>query len=143
MMEERRKFKRSPVIHEMDEAIELGFKDEMVPGLLVDLSGGGMSLLTYKALPLGTILNLSMELPGLKTHRLQGKIVWSVPKGEMWRVGITFNKIEASDLKHINKMAFDFADCETKLALGVKDVCFDKCSYFKLCPKPQKLKTKS
>lgn len=139
-MEERRKHKRSPVIHEMDEAIEIALGEEKVPGLIVDLSGGGMSLLTYTSLPLGTVLNLTMNLPGLHTHLLTGKVVWSVPKGEMWRVGITFSRIDPADFKHINRMAFDYADCETKLALGVKDVCFDKCSYLKLCQKPQRIK---
>lgn len=141
-MEERRKFKRSPVIHEMDEAIQIGLGNENVPGLLVDLSAGGMSLLTFNSLPLGTPINLCIDLPGLKTHHLMGKVVWSVPKGEMWRVGITFNQIDPIDFRHINRMAFDFSDCETKLALGVKDVCFEKCSYIKMCRKPQKLHIK-
>lgn len=142
MIEDRRRHKRSPVIHEMDEAIQIGFGTEAVPGLLVDLSCGGMSLLTYGSLPLGTAINLSIELNGLKTHTLEGKVVWVVPKGEMWRVGITFNKIDPIDFRHINRMAFDYSDCETKLALGVKDVCFEKCSYFKMCHKPQKLHIK-
>ncbi|MFH1368902.1 MAG: PilZ domain-containing protein [Elusimicrobiota bacterium] len=138
-MEERRRYKRSPVIHEMDETIQIGLGTDAIPGLLVDLSAGGMSLLTYSALPLSTLINLSIDLPGLKTHHLMGKVVWTVPKGEMWRVGITFSKIDPADFRHINRLAFDFSDCETKLALGVSDVCFEKCSYLKLCHKPQKL----
>ena len=33
-----------------------------------------------------------------------------------------------------------FNDCENKISLGVPDVCFEKCSYYQLCEKPQRIK---
>ncbi|MBN1621757.1 MAG: PilZ domain-containing protein [Endomicrobiales bacterium] len=138
-MSERRKYARYPVIHEMDQPIQISVGREIIPGVLVDLSAGGTALLTYTNIPLGTTLNLSIALPGLKTKDLSGSIVWVIAKGDMWRVGIAFTHIDPIDFRHINRMAFDFNDCEAKLALGVTDVCSAKCSYLPLCQKPVKL----
>ena len=139
-MHEKRKYSRLPVLHEMDEPIQIALSNKAVPGILVDLSAGGMSLLTFSAIPIGTEINLSIVVPGLKTQPIAGRVVWSINKGEMWRMGIVFAKLDSIDFRHINRMAFDSADCDTKLGLGVTDVCAEKCSYFALCSKPVKMK---
>jgi c-di-GMP-binding flagellar brake protein YcgR len=141
-MEDRRKHKRYPVLHEMDQTIQIAFNNQVHPGVLVELSAGGMALLTFNSIPIGTEINMSLDLPGLKTRSFIGKIVWSLSKGEMWRMGIAFTKIDPVDFRHINRMGFDYVDCDTKLQLGVTDVCSDKCSFFVLCHKPQKLHIK-
>jgi hypothetical protein len=139
---EKRKHNRLPVLHEMDEPIHIVINKDEVPGILVDLSASGMALLTFASIPVGTEVNLTINVPGLKTHQLTGKIVWTLSKGEMWRIGIIFSKIDPADFKHINQLAFDCSDCDTKLTLGVTDVCFEKCSFFPLCEKPSKLPLK-
>ena len=140
--QEKRKHNRLPVLHEMDEPIHIAMGNKDVPGILVDLSASGMALLTFASVPVGTEIELSIDVPGLKTQPLNGKVVWTLAKGEMWRIGISFVKIDPTDFKLINRIAFDCADCDTKLALGVSDVCFDKCSYWPLCEKPNKIPTK-
>ena len=140
MSQERRKFKRYPVIHEMDRPIQLTLEKDVLPAVLVDLSAGGMALLTYASIPIGKEINIIIDFPGFKSHTLNGQVVWSLPKGEMFRVGIAFNKLDPVDFRHINRMAFDFTDCQTKLTLGVTDVCFKKCSYYSLCQKEVKKK---
>ena len=142
-MEDRRKFKRYPVLHEIDKTIQIAIDNKVLPGVLVELSAGGMSILTFASITVGTELNLSLDLPGLKTHPLIGKVVWSLSKGEMWRLGIAFSSIDPIDFRHINRMGFDYSDCGTKLALGVKDVCIEKCAYFQLCQRHEKLGKKS
>lgn len=139
-MEERRKHKRYPVLREIDKTIQIVLGGKALPGVLVELSAGGMAILTFTSIPVGTEINLSLDLPGLKTHELAGRIVWSLAKGEMWRLGIAFDKINPIDFRHINRMGFDYSDCSTKLALGVSDVCSDKCSYLELCQRDQKIK---
>lgn len=141
-MKERRKHQRYPVIHEMDRPIQLSFDGKSIPGVLVDLSAGGMALLTYNNISLGKETNICIDLPGLKTDDLVGHVVWAIAKGEMWRLGIAFSKISPLDFRHINKIAFDFVDCETKINLGVNDVCTEKCAYFALCQKPVRIKPK-
>jgi hypothetical protein len=138
MHEEKRKHTRLPVLHEMDEPIRIATQKESVPGILVDLSASGMAILTFASLNIGAELNLSIDIPGLKTQPLKGKVVWANAKGEMWRIGIAFLHIDQADFRHINNLAFDCNDCDTKIGLGVSDVCFDKCSYLQLCSKPQK-----
>jgi Tfp pilus assembly protein PilZ len=138
-MQEKRRHNRLPVLHEMDEPIQIALSNKDVPGILVDLSAGGMAILTFTSVPVGTEVNLSVEIPGLKTQPITGKVVWSLAKGEMWRIGIVFTKIEPADFRHINRMAFDCYDCETKLSLGVTDVCVEKCAYMNLCAKPSKI----
>lgn len=142
-MQEKRKYSRLPVLHEMDEPIKIALSDKSIPGILVDLSAGGMSMLTFTQIPTGTEINLSIVVPGLKTQIIGGRVVWSICKGEMWRMGIAFTKLDPIDFRRINRMAFDCADCDTKLALGVTDVCVEKCSYFELCTKKVKLKKKN
>ncbi len=140
MHQEKRKHSRLPVLHEMDEPVQIALDKKAIPGILVDLSAGGMALLTFTSIPVGTEINLSIDVPGIKTKWLLGKVVWARAKAEMWRIGIAFTKIDPSDFRHINRIAFDCADCDTKQALGVTDICFDKCAYFPLCDKPVKLK---
>ena len=142
MQHEKRRHNRLPVLHEMDEPIQIMLNNKTVPGILVDLSAGGMALLSFTAIPVGTDINLSIDVPGLKTQALEGKVVWALSKGEMWRIGIVFTKIDPIDFRHINRVAFDATDCDTKLTLGVTDICFEKCSYFCLCEKPIKIQIK-
>jgi len=142
MQHEKRRHNRLPVLHEMDEPIQISLNNKAVPGILVDLSAGGMAILSFTSIPVGTNINLCIDVPGLKTQPLEGKAVWVLSKGEMWRIGIVFTKIDPIDFRHINRMAFDATDCDTKLALGVTDTCFERCSYYQLCEKPIKLAKK-
>jgi len=142
-MNNRRKEDRFPVLHEIDEPIELAFNNEAVPGVLVDLSATGMCILTFASIAIGTDISMTVNLPGFKSKPLAGKVVWTIKKGEMFRTGIAFNSIDPLDFRHINRMGFDFTDCDTKLELGAKDVCFAKCSYFELCTKDEKLSSKN
>jgi hypothetical protein len=142
MQHEKRKHNRLPVLHEMDEPIQVAVNNKAVPGVLVDLSAGGMAILTFASVPVGTELNLSINVPGLKTQPLKGKVVWTLAKGDMWRIGIAFTAIDPVDFRHINRLALDCSDCDTKQLLGATDVCFEKCSYFPLCTKPNKLGNK-
>ena len=137
--EEKRRHRRLPVLHEIDEPIQVALDGKIVPGVLVDLSASGMALLTYASVPVGSEIALSINLPGLKTKPLKGRVVWSLSKGEMWRIGISFSHIDPTDFRHINRMAIDSDDCDTKVNLGVRDVCFEDCAYFYLCSKPVKL----
>jgi hypothetical protein len=142
-MNNRRKEDRFPVLHEIDEPIELAMNKEIVPGVLVDLSATGMCILTFATIAIGTDISMTVNLPGFKSKPMAGKVVWSINKGEMVRTGIAFNSIDPIDFRHINRMGFDFTDCDTKIELGAQDVCFEKCSYYALCTKDQKLSKNS
>ncbi len=139
-MVEKRKNRRMPIIKQFGEPVQLSFNGETVPGVILDLSADGVSMMTFANLTVGTEVCMSIDIPTLKTSPMNGKVVWSMPKGNMWRTGIHISSMNTLDAKLINRMAIDFNDCENRILLGAPDVCFLKCSYYKLCEKPQKLK---
>jgi hypothetical protein len=137
-MLEKRRHRRMPVIKQFGEEIMISFGKNSVPGIILDLSADGISLLTFIQVPTGSDICLSIDLPALKTNPINGKVVWVAKNGDMWRIGIHILSINSLDSKQINRMAIDFNDCENKIVLGAPDVCDKKCSYYKICAKPQK-----
>src|SRR5436190_341404 len=99
-MKERRKHKRLPVIKDLAEPIELvitqpNSKEPLhVPGVLTNLSAGGMDLVLLGGLNGKPTIKLNMHLPGFDRFEVEGKIVWSRPKGNTSLVGIQFTKID-------------------------------------------------
>jgi hypothetical protein len=99
-MKERRKHKRLPVIKDLAEPIELAITDphsgaiRHLPGVLTNLSAGGMDLVLLGALTGNPQIKLNMHLPGFDRFEVEGKLVWSRPKGNTSVVGIQFTKIE-------------------------------------------------
>ena len=140
-MVEKRKNRRMPIIKHFGEPVQVALNGKSVPGIILDLSADGVSIMSYAHITVGTEICLSIDLPTLKTNPMNGKVVWALPKGDMWRMGIYISSINSLDAKQINRMAIDFNDCENRILLGAPDVCFEKCSYYQLCEKPQKLRS--
>lgn len=138
-MVEKRKHRRMPLIKQFGEPVNIVINNEIIPGIILNLSAEGLSMLLYKDVSIGTNLCLSIDIPDLKTSPMNGKIVWSIPKGDMYRIGISITSINSLDAKQINRMAIDFTDCENRILLGAPDVCVSKCHYFNICEKPQKI----
>ena len=71
--DEKRKHSRVPAIHNLAKPIEIIFdKPKTVssaPAVLVDLSPGGMGLLTFIPINKGTIVTAQIDFKGLKTSR--------------------------------------------------------------------------
>jgi hypothetical protein len=128
-----------PVIKEFGKEIMIETGEKSVPGVILDLSADGISLLSFINIAVGSDICLSIDTPALKTNPLNGKVVWVSKKGDMWRIGIHILSINSLDSKKINRMAIEYNDCENKITLGVTDVCDKKCSYYKICAKPQKI----
>ncbi len=108
------------------------------PAILTDLSGGGMSLITFLAPPHTKRLDMILEIPGLDRIPVVGKVVRVHEKGETFVVGIQFTKILRRHQQRINDMAADNLDCETRLALSLPEACVRGCRFHTLCHKPQK-----
>ena len=138
-MLEKRKRHRIPVIKQFEKEIMINTGRKSVPGIILDLSADGMSLLSFINIPAGSEICLSIDTPALKISSINGEVVWVSKKGDMWRTGIRILNIDSLDSKKINRMAIDYNDCENKITLGVPDVCGKKCSYYKICAKPQKI----
>jgi hypothetical protein len=140
---EKRNHKRFPVLKDMAEPVDLFVMDSgarEVPAVLTNLSAGGMALIVFAHVSGEAKLKLLLDVHGLEGIELQGRVAWTVPKGDTTGVGVKFEHMKSETVDKINAMAEDFQDCELKLSFGVKDVCFPKCAYFALCAKPVKLK---
>ena len=136
----RRKNPRLPVIKDFGREVHLSIGEEKINGIILNLSVGGMLLLTYSNLPKDADLTLSFDLANIKTKPIKGKIIRAAQKAVMYELAIQFLEIDTLDSKKINRIAIDYNDCENKIDLGAKDVCKSECSYFDLCDKEYKLK---
>jgi c-di-GMP-binding flagellar brake protein YcgR len=145
-MKERRKHKRLPVIKDLAEPIELVISEphskepKHVPGVLTNLSAGGMDLVLLGTFEGKPTIKLNMHLPGFDRFEVEGKMVWSRPKGNTSIVGIQFTKIDADHAKQLTHMAEAFWECEDRIRTKAPTICFHGCTYWDLCEKPAKLK---
>lgn len=135
----RRKHPRLPVIKDFAKEVHIFIGKEMLAGIILNLSAGGILLLTYSDIPKDSNLSLYLDLPNIHTKQIKGKIIRAIKKAVMYELAIEFIQIDTLDSKKINRIAIDYTDCENKINLGAKDVCRRECSYFSLCDKNNKL----
>lgn len=145
-MKERRKHKRLPVIKDLAEPIELSFRSpntkefQHLPGVLTNLSAGGMDLVLLSPLEGKPEFRMNLHLPGLDRFEIEGKLVWTKPKGATTMVGIQFTKIDSDHQKQLIHMAEAYWECEDRIREKAPTICFHGCTYWDLCEKPAKLK---
>ena len=159
MLEERRKHIRFPVMRNVGDPIDLqvilDHKRISIPGFILNLSSGGIQIVALDGLAaklaIGTPFLLDLKLPHLFSHAVEGKVV-HINKGEKakqhhaegeWLLSLEFTKVKNSDLQRLNRMAEDWSICETKVQLGLPDICYRECAYWDLCEKNVKLKDHS
>ena len=145
VVKERREHVRLPILHGILEPVEVEFfskteggKTRPQPAILVDLSAGGMRLITFLEPPHSRELNIILKLAGVKEIPVTGKISWVKEKGGVFMNGISFSGISPDDRKRISEMAEDYADCDTRMVLKLPEVCVETCRSHGLCNKPQK-----
>lgn len=138
---ERRQHPRLPVVEGLIEPITLRLEDgkspRNQPAILTNLSAGGMSLVMFAEPPHARKLEMVLSLPGIEIP-VEAKVIRISEKGQTFNVGITFTKISKKHQSQISRLAQDFGDCETRLALHLPEACVPDCTFNKLCMKPQK-----
>lgn len=141
---ERRRHFRFPLANGLMEPITIEFQppdggaSKKVPAILTNLSAGGMSIVLFCEPPHTKEIDLALHLPGLHACRFTAKILRVHSKGDVYTLGLVFVKITKKDQSHINQLALDFNDCETRISLGLPEACVPTCCYHTLCSKPQK-----
>ncbi|MFN0117853.1 MAG: PilZ domain-containing protein [Elusimicrobiota bacterium] len=144
--DERRKHKRLPVIKDLAEPIELAIMDNhgkshrTVPGVVTNLSAGGMDLVLMGVIDGKPNLKLTMHLPGFDRFEVEGRLAWSRPKESTSAIGIEFTKIDSDHSKQLIHMGEAYWECENRIKEKAPTICFHGCSYWDLCEKPAKLK---
>lgn len=145
-MNERRKHRRLPVIKDLAEPIELTVLDSAskgmrrVPGVVTNLSAGGMDLVLLDTIEGTPRFRLTMHLPGFDRFEVEGKLVWMRPKGVTCIIGIEFTKIDADHQRQLGHMAEAYWECEDRIRVQAPTICFHGCTYWDLCEKDVKLK---
>jgi c-di-GMP-binding flagellar brake protein YcgR len=134
---ERRKHRRFSVVEGMVEPITLemdgGVNDgKKQPAIMTDLSAGGISLLMFVEPPHTKSFQMTLSIPGLEGVPIEASVVRVHQKGETYSVGLIFKKIPREAQKHIEKMAEDSADCQTRTSLGLPDACGTDCPFHSL-----------
>jgi c-di-GMP-binding flagellar brake protein YcgR len=144
MEKERRKYKRVPAIsivkETMIESKALKLRRE-IPAIFLNLSAGGMALITFLSLPRDALISLNFNLDKLKLKNVEGRVVRVEGRKKTYLIVIAFTKIKGELRKRINRMADAFDLCDTRILMGEKDVCSIRCPYYELCSKPVKMAT--
>jgi len=144
--EERREHKRFPVMNGLAEPVDIIFSPspleskKPVPGIISNLSAGGMALMTFVPIPIEATISITLNLPGLEKTKLEGIVLRREDKGGTYLHGIRFSHIPEKVVHKLEHLGRDYEDCEIKLSFGVTDVCDKKCHYWGFCTKPVKLK---
>ncbi|MCX7716171.1 MAG: PilZ domain-containing protein [Endomicrobia bacterium] len=101
---ERRKYKRLNVYH-LDVPIQIKTNDEnlFLPGILLDISAGGVGILCFKDIPLGTRVRLSIALHNIRTGVITAKVIWVKKQDKTYRIGFQFIDISKKDSEQINQ----------------------------------------
>lgn len=100
---ERRKYKRLKVFHlAVPIQIQTDVEDLTIPGILLDISAGGIGILCFKEIPLNTIVNLQIVLHHIRTDNIKAKVVWVKQVDNTYRIGFQFIEISKKDFEKIS-----------------------------------------
>ncbi len=134
---ERRKNKRLRLTLSIVQPIRLELHselhDERIPGILVNLSAGGMALIVFNHLPEDSKIELRLDFMGVR-KKMRGKIVREEQKfGDVYMVGVQFEEESPKLRKVVEDMAEDNDICEVRYVVNPETACFPKCSFRALC----------
>src|SRR5579885_3053205 len=146
--DDRRQYARFAVVEGMVEPITVNFdraaesrakaahpapSPKNQPGILTNLSAGGLSLILFMEPPKTKTIEMVLTIPGLSRVAIEGKVVRVSEKGQTYNVGIFFTKISKKHRVQIDAMAQDHMDCETRLSLKLPEACVSECRFHALC----------
>ena len=120
--------------------VKVGKNEKTVPGIIADLSSAGISIITYGKIPCGEKITIDLNLKGLKSKKIEGKVLKVQENTSTYVVVILFDVLQKSIAKHLELVAMDFEDCETKWTRGDFNFCFKECAYYPYCSKTVKKK---
>jgi c-di-GMP-binding flagellar brake protein YcgR len=139
MGKDRRKHKRLPMTLSIAKPMEIEMSTDLyegdIPGLLVNLSGGGLALIVFHELPLKSRINFDLDFMGIK-KTVNGTIVREESKfKDTYMVGVEFDEISDKLGELVEKMAEDHDICDVRFLVMKEKACFPKCSFRPLCGK--------
>ena len=112
----------------------------ILPAIMYNLSAGGIAIVTFEKVPLGSLITLNLNLDSINLKNVTGKVVRLEGRNVTFLIAIDFINLTRELKSKITKIASDADMCETRIMLGEKHVCKLKCSYYPLCTNPIKKK---
>ncbi|MCS7150967.1 MAG: PilZ domain-containing protein [Endomicrobia bacterium] len=100
----RRKYKRLNVYH-LGVPIQIKYNNDdiLIPGILLNLSSGGLGILVFKKIDVGTRVNIKISLHNLFTNNIKAKVVWIKEHENTYSMGLEFIKITKRDREQIKE----------------------------------------
>lgn len=137
---ERRKHPRLPLHLSVAKLVD--FKcdglEQPAPAVLVDLSAGGLSMISFALPHLSKDVTFRLNLPGLVNAQVHGKIIRAHRKGETYQVAVAFTEFQEQWSHLVGKLVKAYSRCEERLSQGDRRFCFRECAFFSLCQKDEK-----
>ena len=140
---ERRKHKRFPVVKKLSETVDISVvspdqqgAEITMPGVIVDISSGGMRLITFAPINENSGLSLNMDLPAIGKAEMDAKVVWTRQKRGIYEIGMEFIKIPEEISQKLQKMGEAYEKCITSLANGKTNTCSQECPCYMICDNP-------
>lgn len=100
----------------------------------MDISAGGMAVLTYESYEKGAFLSFDLSfIKGMSPSQIEGKIIRIEEKGKIYLVGITFTNINEESKQLLDKLANDFHLCSDKWLKEGSVNCDKSCSFYNFC----------
>jgi c-di-GMP-binding flagellar brake protein YcgR len=100
---ERRQYKRLKVFHlAVPIQIQTNEGNLAIPGILLDISAGGIGILCFKEIHINTVVNLQIVLHHIKTDNIKAKVVWVKQIDSTYRIGFQFIEISKKDFEQIS-----------------------------------------
>ncbi len=139
MSKDRRKNRRLPLTISVATPMRIEMHSEhydgQIPGIMVNLSGGGIAMLVFHHLPEESRVEFDLECVGVN-EKIWGKIVREKKKYEdTYMVGIKFERKSEKLEEVVEKMAEDHDICEVRYLLDPKNACYPECKFRLLCGK--------
>jgi len=144
-MLDRRKWKRVPITANIAKPMVLQVPssagEQTIPAIVINISAGGMCILSFLPVETKELIKLNMEIGGIKMDGVKAKIVWTREKSGTYLVGLEFCNISRGLHKRLNAMAEDYFECEERILKGQGyEACHPNCSFWSLCTKTIRIK---
>lgn len=137
---ERRKHPRLPMHLSVAKLVDFQSEgmEHASPAILVDLSAGGLSMITFALPEIANKVTFRLELPGLVNAQMHGRVVRAHRKGETYQVAVAFTEFQDQWANLVAKLVKAYNMCEERLAQGDRRFCFRECAFWSLCQKDEK-----
>ncbi len=137
--EERRKHPRLPLHLSVAKLVDFKFEgsDHPSPAVIVDLSAGGLSMICFALPKLSNQVTFRLDLPGVVSARIHGRVIRATRKGETYRVAVEFSEFREEWSHMISKLIKSYDDCQDRWNQGDRKHCPSECAYHKAFPKDE------